>query len=204
MTLEINFLFFPELFTSQFGHACRACPGMRACVHTHILTLLCQGLMIPKEFPYCVLSFTGARITRYCLWDCVSHITVSSPTFLIDQDTAAPVFSHLRPDGNSLSTMKTYEASSARLSSLLEAETAQPGQRRYPDTHQSCQAAGSWWDSCPDGFRGEAAPYSFSFTLRHEWKWTFIPHFPLSPRLSTGSAQGRALLLRKMSCVCTC
>lgn len=146
------------------------------CACTHTLTLLHQGLMILKEFPYYILSFTRSRITRYWLWDGVSHVMVSSPTFLIDQDIAAPVFSHLHPDGNSLSTTNTHEASSACFSSLLEAETTQPGQCQYPDAYQSCQGAGSWWDSCPDGFGGGGGgPYSFTFTLGHKWKWTCIP-----------------------------
>lgn len=127
MALEIHFLFFLELFTSQFGHVYSACPSVHVCVHAHTLTFLCQGLMIPKEFPYYILSFTGARITRYCLSYGVSYIMVTSPMFLIEQDTTAPVFSHLHPDGNSLPTMNTHEASCAHLLSLLEAETAQPG-----------------------------------------------------------------------------
>lgn len=102
MALEIHFLFFPELFTSQFGHVYSACPSVHVCLHAHTLTLLCQGLMIPKEFPCYILSFNGARITRYCLSYGVSHITVTSPIFLIEQDTTAPVFSHFHPDGNSL------------------------------------------------------------------------------------------------------
>lgn len=90
--------------------------------------------MTPKGFSYYILSFARARITRYCLGDCVSNVAVSRPKFLIDEDTAAPVFSHLHPDGNSLSTTKTHEVSSAHLLSVLEAETTQPGQRRHPDT----------------------------------------------------------------------
>lgn len=127
MALEIHFLFFLELFTSQFGHVYSACPRVHVCVHAHTLTLLCQGLMIPKELPYYILSFSGARITRYCLSYGFSHIMVTSPMFLIEQDTTAPVFSHFHPDGNSLPTTNTHEASCSHLSSLLEAETAQPG-----------------------------------------------------------------------------
>lgn len=122
---------------------CVQCTPKYACMHahTHILTLLCS--MIPKEFPYHILSFTGARITRYCLWYGVSHIAVSSPVFLIDQDTAAPVFSHLHPDANSLSNTYTHEAFSAFLSSLLLAVSTQPGEHWYPGS----QAVGllPWW-----------------------------------------------------------
>ena len=142
--------------------------------------------MIPKKFPCYILSFTGARIIRYCLWYGVSHIMVSSPMFLIDQDTAAPVFSHLHPDGNSLSTTNTHEAFYAHLSSLLEAETTQPRQCWYPDVCQSCWGAGSWWDSCSDVFRGTLLHTHFHLPLSITRSEPASPNSPWTP----GWAQG--------------
>lgn len=88
----ISYSFWNYLLPSLGMRTVHAQACVCACTHTHSLTLLCQHLIIPKEFPYYILSFTSASITRYCLWDGVPHTTVSSPTFLIDQDTAAPVF----------------------------------------------------------------------------------------------------------------
>ncbi|RMC07634.1 hypothetical protein DUI87_17110 [Hirundo rustica rustica] len=90
----------------------------------------------PSNYIYCLKKnswqFTeGSACTGLCwhyqilplTW--VFHTVASIPVFLIDQDTASPVFSHLLSDGYSLSTKNTLVASSALLWPLLNAETAQ-------------------------------------------------------------------------------
>lgn len=138
-----------------------ACPSVHVCLHAHTLTLLCQGLMIPKEFPCYILSFNGARITRYCLSYGVSHIMVTSPIFLIEQDTTAPVFSHFHPDGNSLPmkppVLISHHCSRLRLPSQGSAGTL--------IACQFCQGAGSWWDFSPDGLGGMLLHTNFHLLL---------------------------------------
>lgn len=152
MSLEINFLLFPELVISQFGHMHSACPEVHGCMHTHRDTythsLSFISLGIPKELPYYMLSFPSAGITRSCLWHGVSIPWLQSLCFLLTRTLLVLCF----PTSPQMAihcllrtpTRGSSVASSALLLSLLEAETAQPA---HPGTCQCHWGAGSWWHS---------------------------------------------------------